>query len=86
MKPIIYNGEEYKDRFTASTPFNPSLKMRLQFLFCTRMTVEHEIYTKEIMPREKTICHVHIQSLWDRIKAWNFNRTHQGYMEAPSER
>lgn len=80
MKPIIYNGEEYKDRFVASTPFNPSLKMRLNFLFCMGATVEHEVFTKEIMPREKTICHVHIMSIWDKLRGWNSQRK-GGFME-----
>lgn len=82
-KPIIYNGEEFKDKFSAITTYKPSLKMRLEFLFCVKTSVEHEVYTKEIMPAEKTICHVHIISIWDFIKAWNFGRKHKGGMEAP---
>lgn len=80
MKPIIYDGIEYKDRFVATTPFKPSLRMRLEFLFCAKMTVEHEVFTMEVMPREKTICHVHIFSIWDKLRAWNFGRTHNGGM------
>lgn len=81
--PIIYNGIEYKDRFVASTPFNPSLKMRLSFLFCARMIVEHEVFTKEIMPPEKTICHVHILSIWDKLRIWNWGRQRMGMIQVP---
>lgn len=86
MQPIIYNGEEYKDRFVATTPIKPSLKMRLEFLFCSSISVEHEVFTKEIMPREKTICHFTILSWWDRLRSWNYQRKNKGGWEAPSEK
>lgn len=81
MDPIIYNGEEFKDKFIARTYFTPSLKMRIEFLFCANTTVEHEVFTKEIMPPEKTICHVHIRSVWDQLVGWYRNKKGMGMIE-----
>lgn len=82
-KPIIYDGVEYKDRFCAESKFIPSFWMRVAFVFSLRLTVEHEIFLKEIMPAEKTICHVHIFTLTDWFKGLFTKK--QGWMEAPSD-
>lgn len=84
MKPIIYNGEEYKDKLIATTKFKPSLRMRLLFLFCTSAAIEHELYTKEIMPAHKAIGTVHIMSVRDSIRSWWWNKKGYGQMVAPS--
>lgn len=78
-EPILYNGEEFKDKFMTRTNLTPSLKMRLEFLFCGTTYFETETYCKEIMPAEKTICHVNIVPIWRLIKAW-FMRN-RGYGE-----
>lgn len=57
---IMYNGEEFADHFVATTKFTPSLKMRLEFLFCSSTNVIHESYTKEVMPLERSLCTVQI--------------------------
>ena len=69
-KPIIFEGEEYKDRFTALTRITPSFRMRMEFLFCVKTTIESESYTKVVMPVEKTIMHVHIYTIWDKLKSF----------------
>lgn len=82
--PIIYNGEEYKDIFYASTPVKPSLRLRLAILFCHEFRFEHEVYTKQIMPAEKTIGKIHTRNLWDILKAWNYKRKGLHQMQAPN--
>ena len=68
-EPIIFEGDEYADVFHATTKIVPSFKMRLEFLFCMRTTIESVSYTKEIMPAEKTITNIHIYTVIDKIKS-----------------
>lgn len=82
MKIIVYDGQEFKDRLSATTHFKPSLKMRLVILFCTRLSIEHEVFTKEIMPDHKAIGHVHVMSIFDSIRGWWWNKKGYGQMEA----
>lgn len=77
-KPIIYEGQEFKDRLSCTTRFNPSFRMRMAMLFCTGMSIEHEVFTKEVMPDHKAIGHVHVRSIWDNVR-WYFNKK-KGFM------
>lgn len=81
-EPIIHDGQEYKDVFYCSTKVRPSLKLRLSILFCTEFRFEHDSWTKEIMPEQKTIGRIHTISMWDRFKAWR--NKGKGYMSSPN--
>lgn len=85
QKPIIYDGQEFKDRLSVTTNFKPSLKMRLVMLFCSKMSIEHEVYTKEIMPDHKAIGHVHVMSIFDSLRGWWWNKKGYGQMVAPND-
>lgn len=85
MKPITFKGEEVADVIHTSTMFTPTLKMRLQFLFCRKIHLTEEIGCEKEPGRTSAISTVHITSLIDVVR--NYWRTKKGYnhMAAPDE-
>lgn len=79
---IIYEGQEYKDKFMTTTNYSPSLWMRIEFLFCANTIFETETYCKEIMPAERTITTFHIIPVWKRIRNWYQGKRGYGQMQS----
>lgn len=81
----MYEGEEYKDILYITTPVKrPSLRLRLAVLFCTNLTFEHKVYTKEVMPSHQAMGIIHTISLWDRINHWRRRRAGLNLVSPPS--
>ncbi len=69
MKPIIHNGEEFKDELIVISKFKLTLWQKILILFGAELIVRHDVFTKEIMPARKAICQFTVVSYLDLIKS-----------------
>lgn len=91
MKPIIFENKEYKDKLTVQSDLNLTIRERISLLFSPKITIKHEVYCKEVMPRNRAtgaiVTTTYLDNLKIKYRTWRYgNQMLEATKEAPIQR